>query len=295
MPGAWPFSHFSPCPLIHGAVSQAQANRQQQRRWRRPDSRSGLQVPLCFRLATSSSGSQVPVPFKMFGSHSHGSSRGDLSGPCLHSVARPRGGHLALRLASTVHKCGASIVTPSTEVGLQMPFFFKLATLPQAHKCLRPSRRSGHIRAALLVATSQGSAHTQLPDLAGVHLALRLAPTMRVLGTSISSFSVDSTAGATWHVRSIFLPHSFCFVWSLATRSGGFECGPLCSTLLLGFCSSTLLPACWALSSITSLRLNSFNMCFTAVKPPEPYCLAILHCISRYGRGGQPTHTKRLR
>ena len=115
---------FSPCPLIRRAVSQSRANRQQQQRRRCPDSRSGLQVPLCFRLATSSSGSQVPVPFKMFGSHSRGSSRGNLSGPCLHSVARPRGGHLALRLASTVHKCCASMSPSATEVGLQVSFSF---------------------------------------------------------------------------------------------------------------------------------------------------------------------------
>jgi hypothetical protein len=53
-------------------------------------------------------GLQVPVCFKTFGSRSYNASLGGQSGPYSDSVASLRGGHLALRLASTMSWFGAS-------------------------------------------------------------------------------------------------------------------------------------------------------------------------------------------
>jgi hypothetical protein len=65
------------------------------------------------KMANSPSGLQVPVLFKTFG-YARIAPHGGQSGPCLCSVACPRRGHLALRLASTVHGFGASTSSIST-------------------------------------------------------------------------------------------------------------------------------------------------------------------------------------
>ena len=76
-----------------------------------------------FKLASSPLGLQVPVLFKLFEPRSYGTSRGSCPCPRLCSVACPRGGHLASRLASTVRRFGAwtspisTVILTSRQVG----------------------------------------------------------------------------------------------------------------------------------------------------------------------------------
>jgi len=67
-----------------------------------------------FKAASSPSGLQLPVLFKTFGLHMRSTSRGDQSGTHSRLAVCPHGGHLVLRLASTVHGFGASISPIST-------------------------------------------------------------------------------------------------------------------------------------------------------------------------------------
>jgi hypothetical protein len=71
---------------------------------------SRLSAAALFKTVSTPSGLQVPVPFKTFGSCLRSTSCGDHSGACLCLVACPRGGRLALRLASTVHGSGTSML-----------------------------------------------------------------------------------------------------------------------------------------------------------------------------------------
>ena len=59
-------------------------------------------------LQSTPSGLQVSASFQTLGLRSCGASCGGQLGPCSRSVACLRGGHLALRLASTVRGFGAS-------------------------------------------------------------------------------------------------------------------------------------------------------------------------------------------
>ena len=76
-----------------------------------------------FKLASSPLGLQVPVLFKLFEPRSYSTSRGSWPCPRLCSVACPRGGHLAFRLASTVRRFGAwtspisTVILTSRQVG----------------------------------------------------------------------------------------------------------------------------------------------------------------------------------
>ena len=74
-------------------------------------------VAALFKTVSMPSGLQVPMPFKTFGLCLRSTSCGNHSGACLCSVACPRGGRLALCLASTV--CGFGtlmlpILTPNS-------------------------------------------------------------------------------------------------------------------------------------------------------------------------------------
>jgi hypothetical protein len=95
------------------------------------------------KMASSPSGLQVPVLFKTFGC-TRIAPHGGQSGPCLCSVACPRRGHLALRLASTVHGFGASTLPiPTAKVSWEQP---SMAGVLSCHAPLHACGQVGEVR-----------------------------------------------------------------------------------------------------------------------------------------------------